>query len=161
MPDLSVVENILYRDRLAEDVDDDDLSSLHFTHQSSSDIMLPSVNSDRYTDGNMIEDGQNEIDGDSEHIQSLYEHIIGDPHNSDASPGAATTIENGLYVCDQTGEVDTINAVDADKHYVAGKCNSSDIGCSLDGDEDDTSIGGGNVTVASLFGPDDHAVPLE
>ena len=82
--------------------------------------MLPSVNSDLYTDVDMIEDAQTAIEADSKHTQSLYEHNIEIPHNSDAIPGVATTNKNDLDVCDQNGEADTINAVDDDKQSVTG-----------------------------------------
>ena len=113
MPDISVVENIVYRDRIAADVDEDDQSSLHFTHHNYSEKTLHSVNSDRYTDDDMIEDGQTDIDVDFNHMQLLYEHNIENPHYSDANHGAATTNENDL-----DGEVDTINGVDDDKQSV-------------------------------------------
>ena len=121
--------------------------------------MLPSVNSDLYTDVDMIEDAQTAIEADSKHTQSLYEHNIEIPHNSDTIPGVATTNKNDLDVCDQNGEVGVINAVDDDKQSVTGTCGSSNIYCSLNDKRDDSSIGARDVTVVSLLGSHDRAVP--
>ena len=117
------------------------------------------VNSDRYTDVDMIMDGQIEPYKDSINIQALYEHNIGNLLKSDPIPGASTTNENNLDVCDEKGEVDTINAVIDDKNSLTSTFGLFDIDCSLYDEGDNASIVGGDITVASLFGSGDHAIP--